>query len=132
MKRNYYLKRHCGIYLIQNIVNGMRYVGQSRDIFSRWIHHSSPNKSGIGTAIAAEGPQCFSFQVLEICAEEKLNERERYWILHHGCLTPSGYNKKLPPAVAAVTPDSHEVQHPPATTSRKKKVNRGHGRSSAK
>jgi hypothetical protein len=29
----------AGIYLLTNKVNGKQYIGQSQNIFSRWIHH---------------------------------------------------------------------------------------------
>ena len=29
----------CGIYKIENLVNGKVYIGQSVDIYKRWIEH---------------------------------------------------------------------------------------------
>jgi hypothetical protein len=50
------------------------------------------NKSSIGTAIALS-PESFTFEILEECSRELLNEREVYWISFYNCIHPLGYNK---------------------------------------
>ena len=35
----------CGIYLITNIINNLKYVGQSIDIYNRWKQHQSASKN---------------------------------------------------------------------------------------
>lgn len=76
---------HIGIYKITNISNGMCYVGQSVNIGDRFKQHI---KKGIGIdttnnklyqAMLAEGAENFSFEVIEECTKDKLNEREVYW-----------------------------------------------------
>lgn len=75
-----------GIYKITSLTNNMPYVGQSVDIRTRWRDHI---KAGLGinssnnrlyTAMKHEGPENFTFELLEECTRDKLNEKERYWI----------------------------------------------------
>ena len=91
-KQDYYIKRLRGIYRIAHKVSGLCYIGQSGDIVSRWRRHATPNKSCIGQAIAAE-PDNFTFEILEECSKELLNERECHWIEFYNCIHPLGYNK---------------------------------------
>jgi len=91
-KQDYYIKRRRGIYRIAHKLNGMCYIGQSVDIVSRWRQHTTPNKSCIGQAITAE-PDLFTFEILEECSKELLNERECHYIQLYNCIHPLGYNK---------------------------------------
>ena len=93
-KRNYYLKKTCGIYCFTHIESGRQYVGQSIDCAERFKQHTTPKKgaSGIKGAIMKYGVDAFSFQILEECSKEELNEREIYWIAQLGTLSPGGYN----------------------------------------
>lgn len=91
MGKDFYTKKICGIYLITNTKNGMKYCGQSIDITQRWKSHTTPNKSVIGAAIAKD-LQSFTFKILEECPREMLNEREKYYIELYVCLHPYGYN----------------------------------------
>lgn len=90
--------KHCGIYKITNLNNGMSYVGQAVDVSERWKQHI---KRGLGAepitrnklypAMFEEGPENFSFELLEDCERSALNEREKYWIEYfHG--QDFGYN----------------------------------------
>jgi group I intron endonuclease len=92
MATDYYTKKICGIYLITNTKNGMKYCGQSVDITQRWKQHATPNKSVIGTAIGKD-IESFEFKILEQCTREELNEREKYYIELHECQHPAGYNQ---------------------------------------
>ena len=73
-----------GIYLITNKVNGHQYVGQSVNIRQRWIDHRTPSKKSKGTVLARAfrkyGNEAFNFSVLEECSEDRLDEREMYYI----------------------------------------------------
>lgn len=93
-KTDFWVKRYCGIYCIQNKTTGMAYVGQSVDIVKRWSAHTTPGKksSGIQNAIKEAGIEAFHFFVLEICAREDLNDREIHWIKTYDCVNPKGYN----------------------------------------
>lgn len=93
-KRNYYLKKTCGIYCITHTESGKQYVGQSVDITERWKQHTTPkkNSTGIKGAIMKHGVNAFTFSVLEECKSEDLNDREVWWISTLSTLSPSGYN----------------------------------------
>ena len=70
-----------GIYKITNKTNGRAYIGQSIHIEQRWQEHISQNKNSlIHLAIKKYGVKNFTFEVLEECAQSKLNEQEVYWI----------------------------------------------------
>lgn len=92
-------EKRCGIYRITNILNGMTYIGQSVNVADRWNQHV---KRGLGAepttrnklypAMAEAGPENFTFELLEECPREQLNEREKFWIeYYHG--QDFGYNE---------------------------------------
>ena len=94
-----------GIYLITNTTTNQQYVGQSTNINGRWSQHKNSTyrklhyntSPALYEAIDQYGLETFDFTVLEIVNEkEKLNEREKYWILLKNTLYPNGYNKVLP------------------------------------
>lgn len=77
---------HCGIYKITNLENEMCYVGQAVNIADRWKQHI---KRGIGAepvtrnklypAMIEYGVENFTFEILEECDRDKLNDLEDYW-----------------------------------------------------
>ena len=72
-----------GIYLITNKLDGKKYVGQALDIEKRWKRHISDSKKYdyvIYRAMRKYGIENFSFEVLEECPVDKLDEREIFWI----------------------------------------------------
>ena len=89
----------CGIYKIENLVNGKCYIGQSVDIKRRWRSHKSCafNSTSEGydrplyKAIRKYGLNNFSFEVLEECDRVSLNKRETYWIKVFNSMD-NGYN----------------------------------------
>ena len=87
-----------GIYKITNTTNGKCYIGQSRDIEARWAKHLSSYKSypewELYRAFKKYGIGAFSFEVIEECTIEELNEREIYWIAHFDSFN-NGYNMTL-------------------------------------
>lgn len=80
------LSGKVGIYAIINITNNHCYVGQSKDIRSRWKgHRGSLNRGSHGNAYLQNAwnfykEQSFKFAVLEVCNYEELNDKEQYWI----------------------------------------------------
>ena len=76
------------IYKITNNVNGKMYVGQTfRDVQQRFDEHlRTARKKEIGyksllyNAIKKYGKENFTIETLEECEDDKLNEREIYWI----------------------------------------------------
>ena len=71
------------IYLITNKLDGKQYVGQtSRDIHTRFAEHCTEKRghSRLHNAIQKYGWQNFSIEELEQVPNDKLDEREIYWI----------------------------------------------------
>lgn len=76
-----------GIYKITNQENGKCYIGQSVDVSKRWKDHA---KCGLGidaplgnqlyNDMQTYGIWKFSWELLEQCPREQLNEKERYYI----------------------------------------------------
>lgn len=89
----------CGIYKIENLINGKVYIGQSIDIQYRFRNHKSESfnpksnayNTAIHRAIRKYGVDNFSFEVIEECDQDKLREREIYWIDYYGSFG-NGYN----------------------------------------
>ena len=74
-----------GIYKIENKINGKIYIGQSIAIKTRWQQHKYEAKMGesqapLYRALRKYGIENFSFEILEECPQESLNEREIFWI----------------------------------------------------
>lgn len=96
------VEKVTGIYKI-TAKDGRCYIGQSLDIASRWKEHMKC-ALGIGStsylsnkfyrAMHKDGPENFTFEVLEICSRDKLDERERYWIEFYNAIT-FGFNSKV-------------------------------------
>lgn len=85
-----------GIYKITNQLNNKSYIGQSIHIEQRWQEHlyQSSQCSLIKYALHKYGVNNFSFEILEECSQEKLNEREQYWINYYDSFN-NGYNLTL-------------------------------------
>lgn len=81
-----------GIYKITNNINGKIYIGQSRNIESRWQQHQEPARNSlISRAIKKYGVDNFTFEVIEECTIEELDKREIYWIDYYKSFD-NGYN----------------------------------------
>lgn len=87
----------CGIYKITNKINGKSYIGQSINIKNRWqVHASTKDDYPIHRAIQKYGKKNFEWEILEECAPECLDERERYYIaLYNTCLSKGGYGYNI-------------------------------------
>lgn len=85
-----------GIYKITNRINGKVYIGQSVNIQQRWYQHKSSFKNGntlLYQAIRKYGLENFCFEIIEECPQEKLNEKEIYWIDYYNSFNyENGYN----------------------------------------
>ena len=75
-----------GIYKITNLENNMCYVGQAVNISDRWKQHikrglgaETPTRNKLYPAMIAFGVENFSFEIIEECLREQLDEREDYW-----------------------------------------------------
>lgn len=83
----------CGIYLIAHIESGLKYVGQSVNMKSRWNQHSRGAKNTkLGCSILKHGWASFTCEILELCDKTQLNQAEQRWITHHNCVSPNGFN----------------------------------------
>ena len=82
------------VYLIWNMVNGRRYVGQTtRRVEERFKEHASGKKYLIGKAIRKYGKENFRYGVIKSCASKaELNAQEIYFIATLHCKAPYGYN----------------------------------------
>lgn len=89
-----------GIYKITNKINGKVYIGQSVCIEHRWNQHKSDARlyksyAPLYCALRKYSIENFSFDVLEECQQEKLNEKEIYWIKYYDSTNKEkGYNIK--------------------------------------
>lgn len=74
-----------GIYKITNTVTNKSYIGQSTDIEHRfWEHrHHKKSSKNLQEDIITYGIDNFTFDILEECSEEELNEREKHWIAEY-------------------------------------------------
>lgn len=76
----------CGIYKIENKVNGKIYIGQSVDIKSRWRGHrhylntNTCNNNYLQNAWNKYKKDNFKFEIMEECLKDELNEKEIYYI----------------------------------------------------
>ena len=75
-----------GIYKITSLKTGQAYIGQSVDLKERFRQHVKAGLSTSGSRnyfyseMFKQGPENFTFEVLEEVPRSKLNERETYWI----------------------------------------------------
>lgn len=84
-----------GIYKIENLINGHCYIGQSVDIKRRWRQHRTDYKIidyPLYLAFRKYGLENFSFEIIEECSSDLLNEREIYWIKYYNSYQ-EGYNQ---------------------------------------
>ena len=91
-----------GIYKIENLINHHKYIGQSTDIQDRWKkekqrafqERAHDYNYPLSRAFRKYGIDNFSFEIIEECEIEKLNEREQYWIAYYDTFF-HGYNQTL-------------------------------------
>ncbi len=76
----------CGIYSITCVRNSRKYVGQSVNLERRWKQHRSRANLGnhsnprLQACWDKYGEPNFKFEILEVCEEKILSEREEFWI----------------------------------------------------
>ena len=69
-----------GIYIITHRTTGKRYVGQSVNIRSRWAdHRRTEGNAHLARAVWEEGPDAFSFEIVELCAPEELDDPDDWY-----------------------------------------------------
>ena len=89
----------CGVYKITNIVNKKVYIGQSINIKARWKDHIHSLNRGdsrctlLHRAWNKYGQDNFSFEIVELCDEDMLDDVEiKYIDLYDSCNVNNGYN----------------------------------------
>lgn len=91
-----------GIYKITNTVNHKAYIGQSTNIKRRWRVHkayaqkpqyynNTKTRSILYYEMHRYGLDSFTFEVVEECYPNQLNEREAYYINYYNTIN-TGYN----------------------------------------
>lgn len=90
----------CGIYKITNTLNDKSYIGQSVSIKERWRQHikrgcgaEAPTRNKLYSAMLEDGVWNFSFELLEECPREELDEKEDFWQKYFDVIT-YGYSIK--------------------------------------
>lgn len=96
-----------GIYKITNQNNNMCYIGQSVDIATRWKQHAkcglgidTPAANKLYKAIQEDGIWNFSWELLEECPREYLDEKEKFYIelyqaYEYGYNSNTGNNRRF-------------------------------------
>ncbi len=86
-----------GIYKIENLINNKIYIGQSTNCEDREHSHfvnlrlNSHHNKYLQRSYNKYGKENFIFEIIEVCEENKLNEREIYWIEFLDSIS-KGYN----------------------------------------
>lgn len=94
-----------GIYKITNLKTNLCYIGQSVDIYTCWrAHRNSKDDLLLHQDIQKYGLDYFKWEILERCPEERLTERENYWINYYDSYN-NGYNAFSSVAAGAVISD---------------------------
>lgn len=88
------MRKISGIYKIEDKASGMVYVGLSTNLADRWRSHLLNFLCGQG--INKYHPELkienLSFSILELCSNDKLDEREKYWISYYDSYN-NGFNR---------------------------------------
>jgi group I intron endonuclease len=88
----------CGIYCIENITTGKKYIGQSIDAEERWKTHlrrlrkNNSKSRYLQYSYNKHGENSFIFYIIEVCLKDELNEREEYYVNNFNTKSPNGYN----------------------------------------
>ena len=76
-----------GIYKITNQLNGVCYIGQAVDVAKRWKDHAkcglgidAPSSNKLYIAMQQDGLENFTWELLEKCTTNELNEKEKFYI----------------------------------------------------
>ena len=88
------------IYMVENKINGKKYIGQTTNLKNRWSEHKrklrkeTHTNSHLQNSYNKYGKESFKFYILEEVKKEKIDEREIYWIDFYNTFKGEGYNLK--------------------------------------
>jgi len=87
----------CGIYKIENNINGKVYIGQSKQIEKRWISELNGDcNEHLKYSFKKYGKCNFSFSIIEECDKNFLSEKEIFYISQFKShIREFGYNKTM-------------------------------------
>ena len=84
------------IYCVTNLVNGLKYIGQTKNPKKRWCSLCCDNdRQKITKAIQEYGKENFKMEILETCDIEEVDNREKYWIDKFNTFHGEGYNEHV-------------------------------------
>ena len=90
-----------GIYCIENILNGKKYIGYAKNIFRRWKKHHSElrlNRHDNGylqNIYNKYGKDIFKYWIIQECSNENLPLMEIYWISYYNSYRDDGEGYNL-------------------------------------
>jgi group I intron endonuclease len=104
----------CGIYQIECLRTGQRYIGQTVDAKRRFMNHRWELNVGCHVNAALQdawrehGEDNFGFSVIEDTTRDRkvMTERELHWFDHFRALNPDGVFNTRIPSKPAETPTS--------------------------
>jgi group I intron endonuclease len=99
-KMNYNIseKNRSGIYVIVNLIDKRIYVGSSKNLHKRYLHHKEDlfkkchKNKHLQNFHNKYGIQTLSFKLLEYCETDKLLEREQYYLDKLKPFKKNGFN----------------------------------------
>lgn len=100
MKNLKSLPHATGIYMVNNLINDHKYIGQAKDIYKRFNSHhiceyNNPKNCCYETkfyqALRKHGLDNFEVIVLVLCSEQELDEKEKFYIAQYNTFH-DGYN----------------------------------------
>ena len=118
-----------GIYKIENLINHKVYIGQSVAIKDRLRHHKqmlNKNKhfcSHLQHSWNKYGVNNFSFEILEKCTKEELDDKETYWLDFYG-----GYESELTYNQRSAGQETHNISEETKEKLRKANLGKKHSK----